>query len=114
MKTLFEKLLDYYHISNEEYLHLTRPVSLNDLPSPFNFKRMDEAVALVKKHVEAKHKIVIYGDYDADGITGCSILVKMFMYLGFNANYYIPSRYLDGYGINEIKAEEIIDKGYDL
>ena len=114
MKTLFEKLLDYYHISNEEYLHLTRHVTLNDLPSPFNFKRMDEAVALVKKHLEAKHKIVIYGDYDADGITGCSILVKMFMYLGFNANYYIPSRYLDGYGINEAKAEEIINKGYDL
>lgn len=113
-KTILEKLLDYYHISHEEYLHLTRPVTLDDLPSPFNFKRMDEAIKLVKSHVEQGHKIVIYGDYDADGITGTSILVKMFMYIGFNANYYIPSRYLDGYGINEIKAKEIIDKKYDL
>ena len=113
-KNLFEKLLDYYHITYDDYIHLTRDVSLNDLPSPFNFNKMDEAVDLVKKHLQKGDKIVIYGDYDADGITGCSILVKMFKYLNFDANYYIPSRYLDGYGINEKKAQEIIDKGYDL
>ncbi len=113
-KTLFEKLLEYYNITKEEYEHLTRDVDLSMIPSPFNFKRMDEAVALVKKHIELNNKIVIYGDYDADGITGCSILVKGLSYLGYNANYYIPNRYLDGYGINETKAQEIIDKKYDL
>ena len=113
-KTLLERLLDYYQITYEQYLYITRDVSLNDLPSPFLFKDMDKAVDLVKKHIENNHKIVIYGDYDADGVCGCSILVKMFKYVNFNANYYIPSRYLDGYGINEIKAKEIIDKKYDL
>ena len=113
-KSLLEKLLEYYHLTYEEYINITRPVSLNDLPSPFLFKRMDEAVELVKKHIELNHKIVVYGDYDADGICGCSILVKMFKYLKYDVGYYIPSRYLDGYGINEKRAQEIIDKGYHL
>ena len=113
-KSLFEKLLEYYDITEEEYDHLTRDVDLSMIPSPFKFKRMDEAVELVKKHISLNNKIVIYGDYDADGITGCSILVKGLSYLGYNANYYIPNRYLDGYGINETKAQEIIDKKYDL
>ena len=113
-KSLFEKLLEYYNITKEDYEHLTRDVTLDMIPSPFKFKRMDEAVELVKKHISLNNKIVIYGDYDADGITGCSILVKGLSYLGYDANYYIPNRYLDGYGINEAKAQEIIDKKYDL
>ena len=113
-KTLFEKLLDYYQIDEKEYERLIRPLTFDDIPSPFLFKDMDKAVALVKDHVSKKHKIVIYGDYDADGITGCSILVKALKMYGCLPNYYIPSRYLDGYGINEKKAQEIIEKGYDL
>ena len=111
-KTLLEKLLDYYHLTYDDYLYITRSVSLNDLPSPFKFLKMNEAVELVKSHFN--HKIVVYGDYDADGICGTSIIVKMFKYLNKDINYYIPSRYLDGYGINEEKAKEIISKNYDL
>ncbi len=112
--SLFQKLLDYYQISLEDYQRLIRPLTYEDIPSPFLFKDMDKAVELVNKHVSLKHKIIVYGDYDADGITGCSILVKAFLYRNYRINYYIPSRYLDGYGINTQKAQEIIDKGYDL
>ena len=62
-KSLFEKLLEYYDITKEEYDHLTRDVDLSMIPSPFNFKRMDEAVALVKKHIELNNKIVIFANF---------------------------------------------------
>lgn len=107
-------LLDYYHISSEKYHFLTRKINEEDLPDPFKFEKMSEAVALVKDAMSKKEKIMVYGDYDADGVMSTSIVVKMFSYLKYRANYYIPSRYLDGYGLNLTRAKEIVEKGYKL
>lgn len=108
------RLLDYYHISLDEYSVLTREVSEEDLPDPFKFEKMSEAVELVKDAMSKKEKIMVYGDYDADGVMSTSIIIKMFSYLRYIANYYIPSRYLDGYGLNLARAKEIVEKGYKL
>ena len=59
-------------------------------------------------------KIHIYGDYDADGIMGVSILVKMFEYLNYDVTYCVPSRYKDGYGINMSKASQMVKDGIGL
>ena len=107
-------LLDYYRISLDEYNFLTREITEADLPDPYKFDKMSEAVALVKDAMSKKEKIMVYGDYDADGVMSTSIIVKMFSYLHYRANYYIPSRYLDGYGLNLTRAKEIVEKGYNL
>lgn len=107
-------LLDYYHISLDEYSFLTREISKEDLPDPFKFEKMSEAVALIKDAMNKKEKIMVYGDYDADGVMSTSIIIKTFSYLHYRANYYIPSRYLDGYGLNLTRAKEIVEKGYKL
>ena len=113
-KSLLEKLLDFYHITYEEYLSLVRDVSLDTFAEGHQFDDIDKAVNLVKETMNNNGKIIIYGDYDADGIMGTSILIKMFSYLDYVADYYIPSRYLEGYGLTLKHAQEYVENGYSL
>ena len=113
-KSLLERLLDFYHISYEDYLNLTKDVDLSNFASGHTFNDIDNCVSLVKKAIANKEKIVIYGDYDADGVMGTSILVKMFQYLDYPVSYYIPSRYIDGYGLNMKHAKEYVEAGFNL
>lgn len=70
---------------------------LND---PFLLKDMDLAVTRIKKAVEQKEKVTIYGDYDVDGITSVSLLYLYLRSLGLVVDYYIPERIKEGYGVN--------------
>ena len=112
--TLFERLLDYFHIDEETYLELTSPVSIDSFSYGHSFKDMDKAVELVKTAVNNKDKIFIYGDYDADGIMSTSIVTKALLSLGLIPQFYIPNRYKDGYGITVEKAEKIVELGVNL
>ena len=113
-KSLFERLLDYYQIDQAEYEKITAPVSLDTFSHGHQFDDIDNAVSLVKGVLNNNGKILVYGDYDADGVMGTSILVKMFQYLNKDVDYYIPNRYNDGYGLNMAHAEEYVRNGYDL
>ena len=113
-KSLLESLLDYYGITYEEYLLLNKEVNLSNFRSGHEFDSINEATSLVNEVIAKKGKIIIYGDYDCDGIMGTSILVKMFEYLDVVSDYYIPSRYIDGYGLNLAHAKEYVSLGYDL
>ena len=113
-KPLLEKLLNFYNISYDEYLYMTRDVSLDTFQGEHRFDDIDNAVKLVKDAIANKDKIMIYGDYDADGIMGTSILVKMFQYLDVVVDYYIPSRYVDGYGLSLEHTKEYVKNGYNL
>jgi len=108
------KLLDYYQISYEDYLLLNRDVDMNSFASSFHFDKEKEAKDLIMSHISKKNKIIIYGDFDADGIMGTSILVRMFQLLNYKVDYYIPSRYIEGYGIGLNKVKEYVEKGYNL
>ncbi|MCR5184958.1 MAG: DHH family phosphoesterase [Bacilli bacterium] len=112
--SLFQRLLEYFHIDEKKYQEITRPVSSDTFAVGHNFKHINEAVALVKEAVDNHKKIFIYGDYDADGIMGTSILVKMFEYINYPVDYYIPSRYIDGYGLTYQRALEAIENKVDL
>ena len=113
-KDLFHRLLDFYQIDEAEYERITAPVSLENFYDGHQFDDIENAVSLVKDVLSSDGKILVYGDYDADGIMGTSISAKMFQYLGKEVDYYIPNRYNDGYGINEAHASEYIKEGYDL
>ena len=114
MEDLLTRLLNFYHLSYDDYRSLTAPVDEHDFALGHSFKDMAECVNLVKTMVEEKKKIFIYGDYDCDGIMAISILVKMFSYLDYPVSYYVPNRYSDGYGLTLKKSQEIVEKGYDL
>lgn len=108
------KLLTALNISLEEYQELTKEVSLSDLEPYHNFNNIDEISNRISEAIDNKQKIVIYGDYDCDGIMATTILVKTFQLLNYQVGYYIPSRYQDGYGINKKMIEQFHQKNYQL
>lgn len=114
MNSFLEKLLNYYHLSPQDYNEITRDFNLVDLENPNNFLNIQEAVTLIKKSLSNDEKIMVYGDYDVDGICSTSIMVNTLTLLGGQRGYYLPSRYVDGYGINLSRAQQIADKGYNL
>lgn len=111
---LFVRLLQYFKIDEEQYAELTKPVSIEGFALGHQFDHINQAISLVNEVMSHQGKIFIYGDYDADGIMGTSILVKMFSYKNYPVDYYIPSRYLDGYGLTSKKAQECIDNNVEL
>ena len=113
-ETLFNKLLNYFHISESDYEELIAPVTRENFMGNRSFERANEAKELVCSVMNNNGKIFVYGDYDADGIMGTSILVKMFAYKGYHIDYYIPNRYQDGYGLTLKKAQECIDNKVEL
>ena len=86
--------------------------SLNDLHSPLLMKDMKNGVSRLLKAIHDSEKIVIYGDYDADGITSVVILYKFIKELTPHVSYYIPDRVKEGYGlktpvIDNFKADNV-------
>jgi len=73
--------------------------SLNNIRSPFSLKDMDVAINRIYKAITAQEKILIFGDYDVDGITATVILLNFLRYAGADVSYYIPHRVTEGYGI---------------
>lgn len=113
-KELFARLLDYYKIDKKKYMELIAPVSSSTFASGHSFDHINEAIKLVEEVMANNGKIFIYGDYDADGIMGTSILVRMFSYKNYPVDYYIPSRYIDGYGLTLSKAIECVENNVSL
>lgn len=74
--------------------------ALSELPAPDLFKSMDHAVDLVLYAMKHGHDILVWGDYDVDGITGAALLVMFFRKLGYEPKYHIPDRLTEGYGLN--------------
>ncbi len=88
--------------------------SLEDFGDIDSLPQMQEAFKLIKNAVEKKERITVYGDYDCDGVMSTVILVKGLLGLGLNADYYIPDRLSEGYGLNMKAVKAIKDKGTDI
>ncbi|WP_277613050.1 single-stranded-DNA-specific exonuclease RecJ [Odoribacter lunatus] len=90
--------------------------SLNMLHDPFLMKDMDKAVERLDKAIAEDEKVMIYGDYDVDGTTAVALLYK---YLKNKCNpsnleYYIPDRYMEGYGISIKGIDYAAENGFSL
>lgn len=69
----------------------------------FDLKGMAEFVQRIKKAQELNERVLIFGDYDVDGVSATAIMIKTLKMLGINAKFYLPNRYVDGYGLtNEV------------
>jgi len=86
----------------------------DDFHDPFLFKGMDIAVDRIIQAINNKEKILIYGDYDVDGITSTTVLKKYLLERGAIVDTYIPNRLTEGYGLNKPAIEKIKEKGTDL
>ncbi|TME86576.1 MAG: single-stranded-DNA-specific exonuclease RecJ [Chloroflexi bacterium] len=72
---------------------------------------MDRALERLRRALAARERIVVYGDYDVDGIAGSAILVRAFRQLGVAVAAYIPNRYEEGYGLNEEALRKLAADG---
>ena len=89
--------------------------ALRDLHDPFLMKDMDKAVERIEKAVKAGEKVMIYGDYDVDGTTAVALVYKFLSQIGHkNLSFYIPDRYVDGYGISIRSIDHAVRKGVTL
>ena len=79
--------------------------------SPFLLRDVERAVARIRRAVEGKEKIVIYGDYDVDGVTAVSLLYLYLVGLGADVGYYIPRRSQEGYGLSTAAIDRLAAAG---
>jgi len=103
------KLLKKRGIVSPEQIHKFFYPKLDYLYNPMLLKDMDKAVVRIMEALYKRERILVYGDYDVDGITSCAILVKLLRKLGGSVDYYIPSRLNEGYGLNK-EAIDILSK----
>ena len=82
--------------------------------SPSALGEMDKAVERIHQAIKENEKITVYGDYDADGVTSTTILVETLGSLGAEVDYFIPNRFVHGYGPSVEAFEEIIGSGTSL
>lgn len=83
---------------------------VQDLHDPLLLRGMDVAVARIRAALAAGEQIVIYGDYDVDGVCAASILVEALRAQGGQVDWYIPSRHREGYGLNEDAVRSIAER----
>ncbi len=86
---------------------------LKTLPDPRLLPGAEEAAALIAGKVRDRRRIVIYGDYDVDGITGTAILWHLLTLAGADVGYYIPHRLEEGYGLNSDALRQLAVEGAD-
>lgn len=101
--------------TQEEAERFMKPDYERDLHDPFLMHGMEKAVKRILKAFKKKEKIVVYGDYDCDGIPGSVVLYDFFSKIGCDHFFvYIPHRYREGYGLNTSAVEKFADEGVKL
>ena len=80
------------------------------ISSPFVFTDMQKSVERIFSAIDSQEKIIIYGDFDCDGVTSTALLYKTLKHLGANADYYIPNREKENHGLNTKALVQLIAK----
>jgi len=113
---LLPELLRKRGITDEKEAEIfLNPDYRRDLHDPFLMKDMERACVRVYEAIENKEKIVVYADYDTDGIPGAVILVDLFKKIGYsNFEVNIPKRNSEGYGLNSNATRQIVSSGTKL
>ena len=110
---LVSKIIAKKNLTDEQIKVFLEPTR-HDFHDPYLMPDMNEAIERIKKAIDNKEKITIYGDYDVDGITSVSILYKFFKDLNVETDIYIPNRITEGYGLNENAIRTIFERGTNL
>lgn len=108
------RLLANRGISDPKAASLFLYGNLSDMHDPFLMKGVKEGVNIIKEAINNRRKIVIYGDYDCDGVCSTSILYKCLKKLGANFSYHIPNRESEGYGMNKDRIKVLKEEGAEV
>jgi len=108
-------LLSQQGLDTEAEIEQFLSPTLDQLPAPDLMSGVREASAILEKAFSEKTPVLVYGDYDADGITSTALLFSFFKEIGMEAYYYIPDRLGEGYGLNcealqRLKAEDYLSE----
>ena len=128
-----QKILNNQNLSDSEKINLSikallEAKGLNDateqndffnpdfaqMNDPFLFKDMYLACEIISETIKAKEKILIYGDYDCDGLTSTAIMLRVLKTLGGDVDYFIPDRLEDGYGLSSGTVDQVLKLQPDL
>ena len=111
---ILAKILLNRGIENEKQIDIFLNPTRNDFYDPFLLPDMEKAVNRIVEAIETQEKVIIYGDYDVDGITSITVLKKFLEERGLKADAYIPNRLEEGYGLNKDAIESTIKNNYTL
>ncbi|MBI1391011.1 MAG: single-stranded-DNA-specific exonuclease RecJ [bacterium] len=84
------------------------------IPDPFLFSEMEAAVARIQQAAKNSERVIVHGDYDVDGITSTAIMLEILWELGIEADYYLPNRLTDSYGLQVESVRRFAEEGYSL
>lgn len=101
-------------ITSEDAANTHLTCETEKLYAPILLKDMDEGVRIILDAVEKQEKIIVYGDYDVDGITSTCIVIDYLRSIGANCDYYIPNRIQEGYGLSSDALDELNQNGTKL
>ena len=113
LNNLLASILVNRRITDDEidvYLKPTR----NNFHNPFLMPDMEIAVERIIRAIDSNEKIIIFGDYDVDGITSITVLKSFLEERGISVGQYIPNRLEEGYGLNKTAIDQIVKDNYDL
>ena len=111
---LLASILVNRNITNTKDIRIFLEPTRQDFHNPFLMPDMEIAVQRIIKAIEYKEKIIIYGDYDVDGITSITVLKKFLTQRGLEVETYVPNRLDEGYGLNPQAIEKIAQEGFKL
>lgn len=94
----------------EKFLH----PQLADLQAPEYLAQMERVKERIDEAIREEERVIVYGDYDADGVTSTTVLVKTLRELGVNCHFYIPNRFKEGYGIHAQAIEAFAEENVAL
>lgn len=114
LSPLITRLLANRGICSKEDAKFFLEGTIDDLYDGFLMKDMKKGISIIKNAIESKKKIVIYGDYDCDGVCSTTILYKTLKSLEANFTYYIPNREDEGYGINSDRIRKLKNEGAEV
>lgn len=80
----------------------------SDFLDPYLLSGMKEGIERIKRAISSHERILIFGDYDVDGISATAIMIKMFKKCGVDVNFYLPNRFIDGYGLTIDSANKVV------
>ncbi|MCC7430148.1 single-stranded-DNA-specific exonuclease RecJ [bacterium] len=113
-KPILDKILQNRGISELEKESYLNPDFKKHQHSPFLMQNMEKAVKRIVEAIQSKQHILIFGDYDADGVTATTLLFDFFKEAGAETSYLLPHRMIDGYGITPEGVRKAQDKGANL
>ncbi|RNF40963.1 single-stranded-DNA-specific exonuclease RecJ [Planococcus salinus] len=114
ISSVLAKILVTRGITTVQQARSFMDMDVSGIHNPYLMKDMDKAVKRIRLAIEAGEKILVYGDYDADGVTSTTVMVTVLQDLGADAAFKIPNRFQHGYGPNKELFQQAHEEGVSL